>query len=213
MERCKNLGSLTFFLRYASNYFGTRLSKAHSASSCFSSWIPLGVHCQWATAVGYSSALVELGDEWCSLVFYVLAFLPSFHPSILSSFLPSFRFFSFSLSPCFSLFLSFSLQISRALQTELSLGWSAFIVQELHTRKQEQTSKWLNTIQPTCTLPVSSLSSSSILVPLGTCYPYTLPDPEPYCLTSRGHTQAILPPRSGQAETAEGHCGRQRINP
>ena len=43
MGRCKKLGSLKFFLRYMSNYLRTCLPKAQSASSCFSSWIPLRV--------------------------------------------------------------------------------------------------------------------------------------------------------------------------
>ena len=53
MGRCKNLGSLKFSLRYASNYLGAGLSKAQSASSCFfSSWTSHRVHRQWVTAVG-----------------------------------------------------------------------------------------------------------------------------------------------------------------
>ena len=68
MGRCKNLGSLEFFLGYASNSLGTRLSKAHCALCCFSPRIPLRVQ-SWATAVGYDLTLVELDGEQSSLFF------------------------------------------------------------------------------------------------------------------------------------------------
>ena len=52
LGKCRNLGSLKFFLRHASNYLRVCLSKANSASFCFSSWIPFRVYCgqlQWIT--------------------------------------------------------------------------------------------------------------------------------------------------------------------
>ena len=56
MGRCKNLGPLTFFPRYVSNYLGDHLSKAQSASF----WIPLRVKCRWAAAAAAAAAAKSL---------------------------------------------------------------------------------------------------------------------------------------------------------
>ena len=55
MGQCNNLGSLKFFLRYASDYLKACLSRAQSASSCLL-WNSSG---WWAIELGYSLTLVE----------------------------------------------------------------------------------------------------------------------------------------------------------
>ena len=62
MGRYKNLGSLKFFLRYASNYVRACLSKAEGLSLFFILNFSR-LHCGWATAVGYDLTLAERGGE------------------------------------------------------------------------------------------------------------------------------------------------------
>ena len=58
MGRCKNLGSLKFFLRHASNCLRTCLFKAQNASSCFH---PEFLSRLWAVELGCNLILTELG--------------------------------------------------------------------------------------------------------------------------------------------------------
>ena len=64
MGRCKSLGSLKFFLRYAF-YLGTHISKTQNASS----WVPSRVFCRSATTVANNLIIVEL--EWQATFFLV----------------------------------------------------------------------------------------------------------------------------------------------
>ena len=69
LQRGKNLGLLKFLQRYPSDCLRACLPRALSASSCLSSWTPLGVRGRWAAAVGSHVTRVELGGEQCSLLF------------------------------------------------------------------------------------------------------------------------------------------------
>lgn len=60
MERCMDLRSLKFFLKYASSYLETNYPKHRMPPPVFSSWIFLTVHCQWTAAVDCDLAFVKL---------------------------------------------------------------------------------------------------------------------------------------------------------
>ena len=51
MGRCKNLGSLKFFLRCAPNYLGALLPKCREPYPAFHPEFPAGHACQWMTSL------------------------------------------------------------------------------------------------------------------------------------------------------------------
>ena len=80
MRRCKNLGSLKFFLRYVSwLHKGLFLTiwnlilfiQSIGCLTCFFTLIPLRVHSQWASAVDCELTLYNwrMGDNLCSFFY------------------------------------------------------------------------------------------------------------------------------------------------